>query len=77
MPKELCKCGQFLDLGAIPNPGEWLLIADVDYDRYTGPVDAETLYADMKSMLVCPHCGRLLVYWQGFGNGYTAYRPEE
>ena len=62
MPKELCKCGQALDLGAIPNPLEWHLISDVDFDRHTGPVDAEMLYADTKPMLRCPHCGRLLVY---------------
>ncbi|MCB2408090.1 hypothetical protein [Hymenobacter lucidus] len=64
-------------MGAIPNPSEWLLISDVEYDRDAGQVDADTLYSNMKSMLVCPHCGRLLVYWQGFGEKYTAYRLEE
>ncbi|WP_046242309.1 hypothetical protein [Hymenobacter terrenus] len=77
MPKELCKCGQVLYLGEIPNPVEWQIISDVEFDRYTGQIDAEMLYADTKPMLVCPHCHRLLVYWQGFSNGYTAYRQEE
>jgi hypothetical protein len=75
MPKIVCKCGQWLRYGDIPNPIEWLFISDVEYDKFSGSVDAEVLYRAMKSFLQCPICGRLWVFWNGFGSDPDEYIP--
>jgi hypothetical protein len=56
----------------IPNEIEGLIISGVEYDNYSGMIDAEKLYHAMKHALLCPNCGRLGV----FCNGFNA-RPEE
>jgi hypothetical protein len=53
VPSIQCKCGHVIKFGEIPNPNEWLLISDVEYDRYLGAMDSEDLYREMKSRLVC------------------------
>ncbi|MGI2032187.1 hypothetical protein ACRQ1B_07305 [Rhizobium panacihumi] len=73
MPSIACKCGERLRYGDIPNPIEWLLIADTDFDEVTGPVDAESLYQKATHMLKCPSCRRLWVYWDGFREAPTCY----
>ena len=45
--------------GEIPNPIEWLIISDVDFDEFSGTVDREQIYMATKSMLRCPKCLRL------------------
>lgn len=76
MPSINCRCGERLCYGEIPCPIEWLMISDQDYDAYTGMVDAEVLYAAMRSMLQCPKCDRLWVFWNGFENEPVAYSLE-
>jgi hypothetical protein len=66
MPKLQCTCGMVLNYGQIPCPDEWLLISDVEFDRYSGSVDVEKVYAAMKSLLKCPQCNRLYIFWDGF-----------
>ena len=73
MPGIKCKCGNVIKTGEIPNPNEWLIISDVDYDAYSGNIDSEELYKEMKSMLVCKQCGRLWVYWNGYKKDPTPY----
>ncbi len=73
MPAILCKCGNRLGLGEIPNPIEWLTISDVDYDSYAGTIDAEVLYSNMKHMLLCTQCERIIIFWNGFQSPPTYY----
>jgi hypothetical protein len=75
MPAIRCRCGEVLRYGEIPSPIEWKIISDVQMDDFSGMVDAEEVYGAMKSLLVCPQCGRLWVYWNGFGADPTEYIP--
>ena len=75
MPKMLCRCGETLRWSEIPNPIEWLLIADTAYDEYHNQVDAESLYRAMTHLLRCPTCDRLWVFWEGFPSDPTEYVP--
>lgn len=77
MPKFLCQCEFTISYGAIPNPLEWLVISDVDYDDYHGMIDAEKLYSNMKSILECPNCGRLYFFKQGFQYAPIVYQVEQ
>lgn len=63
MPKLLCKCGEVLSYGAIPCPIEWKLLADVKFDKFSGQVDAKSVYRASDTMLRCPNCDRLWVFW--------------
>lgn len=76
MPKIVCKCGEWLLYGDIPNPIEWLLISDIEYDKFSGVVDAEDVYRVMKHLLRCPNCGRLWVFWNGFDHEPEEYVPK-
>jgi hypothetical protein len=53
MPKMLCKCGNVISWSLIPNPIEYLIISDVEYDKYTDVVDADELYSKMKHIMEC------------------------
>jgi len=77
MPSIICKCGEKLGYGEIPNPIEWLTISDKDYDSYEGYVDSEALYREMKSILKCSSCSRLWIFWNGFDSNPVSYTPEE
>jgi hypothetical protein len=77
MPAIRCRCGESLRYGEIPNPIEWLLIADQEYDKYQGAIDAEALYQAMRNMLKCPKCARLWVFWDGFGSSPVSYAEEQ
>ena len=63
--------------GAIPNPIEWLIVSDKVYESFQGTIDAEALYQSMDSILKCPKCGRLWVFWDGFDSEPSCYLPEE
>lgn len=69
----ICKCGKKLSYGEIPNPIEWLIISDVEYDGYQGMIDSEGLYQKMKSMIKCNQCGRMWIFWHGFDKDPTCY----
>lgn len=76
MPSINCKCGVKLSYGEIPNPVEWLIVSDEDYNNYTETIDSEALYREMKSILKCFNCGRLWIFWNGFGSEPSCYAPE-
>lgn len=76
MPKIICKCGVTLRYGDIPNPIEWLMIADEDFDKFSGSVDAEELYVIFTHMLRCPNCSRLWVFWNGFSEDPQVFTPD-
>ena len=76
MGKFSCHCGDLVRVsGAIPNPQEWKILSDVDFDAFSGQVDAEALYLACRSMMRCPTCDRLWVYWDGFGAD-PCYAPQ-
>lgn len=77
MPKLQCKCGETLHYGEIPNPIEWLIISDVDFDSFAGTVNSEEIYAATKSLLRCPKCSRLWVFWNGFSKPPQSYLSEK
>jgi len=81
MPKLLCRCSEVLRYGDIPCPIEWRVISDVEFDRFSGQVDAEDVYRATQTVLRCPRCGRLWVFWndkddpQEYVPGATAAKP--
>jgi len=78
MGKFNCKCGNILSTsGEIPNPIEWLLISDKDYDSFSDKIDAEDLYLKMKTILKCPNCGRLWIFWNGVQEEPSCYFQEK
>lgn len=76
MPSMVCKCGHRIIYGEIPCHDEWLIISDEAFDRFVDMVDAEEVYRAMRSMLLCPFCRRLWVYWDGFSKPPSPYRAE-
>jgi uncharacterized protein with PIN domain len=72
----ICHCGTRICYGETPCPYKWQTLSDVEFDKYHGQIDAEALYRAMQSMLKCPTCGRLLVYWEGLTNPPVVYKPE-
>lgn len=63
MPKLLCKCSEVLRYGDIPCSIEWRIISDDAFDKFSGQVDAEEIYRATQTVLRCPRCGRLWVFW--------------
>lgn len=72
MPGMQCRCGAILRYGELPCPIEWRIISDVDFDAFSGMVDAEDVYRAARGALRCPECRRLWVFWNGWGE-----EPEE
>jgi hypothetical protein len=73
MPIFDCKCGERIDYGKIPSPNEWLFISDVEFDGFSGLIEAEELYAVMKSFLKCNKCARLWFFCRGYGESPEEY----
>ncbi|MFC0037851.1 hypothetical protein [Actinomadura rayongensis] len=72
-----CRCGWKITVsGEIPNPLEWKIISDVQFDGFAGVVDAEEIYLAARSQFKCPVCGRLWVFWDGFDQDPSCYAPE-
>jgi hypothetical protein len=76
MSSIICKCGNRIGFGEIPNPKEWLTVSDVEYDGYSALIDAEVLYATMKHILACDQCERLWIFWNGFQSMPTCYSKD-
>jgi hypothetical protein len=77
MPKMLCRCGNILRYGDIPNPIEWLMISDLDFDTFTGTVNTEEVYSSFTHALHCPQCSRLWIFWKGFAEDPQLFVPEK
>lgn len=73
MPNLACTCGATLNYGEIPCPIEWLLFSDAQFDDLPRQVETETLYRQAISLLRCPQCARLWVFWEGFGKPPEEY----
>lgn len=77
MAKWLCTCGTTIQSsGPVPNPAEYLLVSDLDFDGFTGPVQAEDVYGAMNHAFRCTSCGRLHMFWSGMSDDPTVYTPE-
>lgn len=77
MAKWLCACDTTIQSsGEIPNPTQWQLISDQDFEVFTGAVEAEDVYTSMTTAFRCPTCDRLHVFWQGMDHDPRVYAPE-
>ena len=76
MPAYMCKCGSRVSVGAIPCDDQWSFIADTDYDKYEGKIDAEKLYKEMKEFFKCASCNRLAMFWNGWDSDPTFYKED-
>lgn len=76
MPKYLCKCVYTILLGEVPSPNQYMIISDIDYEKYQGLINAEDLYLKMSIVTKCSNCGRLYIYWNGFNNAPSVYKVE-
>lgn len=76
MPKIRCKCDNVIWLGEIPSPHQWLIISDVEYDKFEGQIDPEILYSKMEIVVKCNVCERLHVFWDGFDKPQAIYVKE-
>lgn len=73
----LCHCGNIIRTsGDIPNPAEWLLIADVVLDPMQEPLNRMALYMSSAHAFICDQCGRIWVFWSGFDGDPISYRRE-
>ena len=78
MAKFDCKCGNVITTsGQIPNPDEWLMMSDVEFDTLDSNIDSEELYKKMVSLFVCNRCKRIWIFWKGFKSEPTPYINEE
>ena len=76
MARFRCVCGEVIvTSGPIPNPTEWRCTSDVDFDSFTGLVDAEEIYAQATIMYRCPVSNHLWVFWDGIDQVPTLYAP--
>jgi hypothetical protein len=71
-----CTCGTTISTsGGIPNAQQWLLISDQDFGRFSGAVQAESVYTAMTHAYRCESCDRLWVFWPGYDTDPTEYVP--
>ena len=77
MAKYRCPCGaQIRTSGEIPNPDEWLLISDTQFESVRAePIAPEILYPQMIHAWKCSDCGRLLIFWDDMANDPIWYEP--
>lgn len=77
MAKFRCVCGETIATsGLIPNPVEWRMVSDIDFDAFQGLVQAEDVYQAATIMYRCPVSGHLWVYWQGVDRPPSLYAPQ-
>lgn len=69
-------CGfQIRTSGDIPNPLEWRLLSDEQFDRFHGDVEAEAIYRATTIAYRCPQSDHLWIYWDGFDRPPSLYAP--
>lgn len=77
MAKFRCVCGEVISTsGAIPNPNEWRILSDADFDGIAGSVEAEEVYRKSRCLYRCTNSGHLWVFWGGLDAPPHVYRPE-
>ncbi|HIE02855.1 MAG TPA: hypothetical protein EYP59_21665, partial [Thiotrichaceae bacterium] len=75
MPSLTCGCGEIVNYGEIPCSNEWLLMSDIEFDQFSGQIDVEEIYKAMKSLIKCPQCGAIWLFWNGFQAEPQRYMP--
>jgi hypothetical protein len=76
MSKFRCLCGEIITTsGDIPNPDEWLYVSDVEFDRYSGSIQAENLYQAFGQAFLCPKSGHIWLFRDGIDAEPTGYAP--
>lgn len=76
MAKFLCRCGAVIHTsGGIPNPHQWMLVSDMDFDQLA-PAGSDALYRAATIAFRCGSCNRLWIYWDGFDSEPISYAPE-
>jgi hypothetical protein len=63
--------------GNVPHDYQWSLLSDLDFDRFSGDVDAGALYQQATLMFRCPQSDHLWIYWDGLGRPPSLYSPGE
>lgn len=63
MPKLLCRCGEVISLSVIPCPFEWRIMSSTKLDTLPDQVDVEEIYRATDTIVRCPKCDRLWVFW--------------
>lgn len=77
MAKFTCACGATITTsGLVPNPDEWRVLSDLEFDAFQGLVQAEDLYRAATIMFRCPVSDHLWIYWQGFNGPPSLYSPD-
>lgn len=78
MAKLRCRCGNVIRMsGEIPNPIEWKIISDQQFDLFEGMVDVEEIYTACSSMFRCVVCRRIWVFWDGLDSDPVSYSLDE
>lgn len=77
MPKIRCTCDEVISLSEIPNPYEYLLISDNDFESiYSDVISADLFYEKSRIVVKCPDCGRLHIFWDGFDKPGVVYKVD-
>lgn len=77
MPKFLCKCGHWINLGDIPSPNQMMIISDNDFDKFNGLINSEDLYKAMDLVVICNKCDRLYIFVEGYNNPPKVYKRDD
>lgn len=77
MAKFKCVCGETISTsGLMPNPNEWRVLSDADFDAFEGLIQAEDVYQAATIIFRCPVSDHLWIYWRGFDQPPSLYSPE-
>lgn len=78
MPAVGCICGNRIGLGGIPSENQLMIISDVDFYKFEDDtIEWDALYGKMTIVAKCDECGRLHVFYDGFGKNPIIYKPEK
>jgi hypothetical protein len=76
MGKFRCICDNVISTSG-QNPNGWLIIPELEFeDAWDAGKEFADVHQQMRSMFVCPNCGRIWVFWEGLGKRGTPYSPE-
>lgn len=76
MARFACVCGyQIRTSGDVPNPLEWRLISDEQFETFHGTVDVEAVYRATTVAYRCPESAHLWIFWDGFEGEPSLYAP--
>ena len=78
MAKLFCTCGRLVRFsGEVPNPREWKLVPDDQLHGHAPRVNVERIALDAASLIRCPDCRRVWIYWKGYDHEPTEYCPAD